>query len=149
MTEIRTVSAGVYSAGQPSPEQLSELGCQGLRTIINLRPPSEAIGFDEGVTAERLGLRYVSIPVIGLVDLTAATVARFAEALAAARKAGPVLVHCASANRVGALMALEQGWMQGADPATALALGRSAGLTTLEAPVAELLMKPPASKPSH
>lgn len=142
MTEIRTVSAGVYSSGQPSPEELAYLGREGLRTIINLRPPSEAIDFDERATADRLGLRYVSIPIIGAVDLTLAIVSRFADALADARNAGPVLVHCASGNRVGALMALEQGWIQAANPTAALALGRSAGLTTLEAPVAELLTLP-------
>ena len=141
MTAIHTVSPGLYSAGQPSPEELAELAQEGLRTIINLRPQSEVCSFDEGTIAQGLGLRYVAIPVAGATDLTKATVSRFSEALAEALKAGPVLVHCASANRVGALMALEQGWIHGADAASALILGRRAGLTSLEPNVTELLQR--------
>jgi protein tyrosine phosphatase (PTP) superfamily phosphohydrolase (DUF442 family) len=44
---------------------------------------------------------------------------------------GPVLVHCGSGNRVGALLALRQS-LRGADDAEALAYGKSAGLTGLE-----------------
>ena len=44
---------------------------------------------------------------------------------------GPVLVHCGSGNRVGALLALRQSLL-GADDEDALAYGKSAGLTGLE-----------------
>lgn len=139
MNTFRPLAADLYSGGQPTPAELAELGRQGLRTVINLRPASEASGFDEAATVAGLGLRYVPIPVAGSADLSLATVRRFAAALAAARSAGPVLVHCASGNRVGALLALAQGWLHGATPAAALALGRSAGLASLEGAVAALL----------
>jgi len=44
----------------------------------------------------------------------------------------PVLVHCGSANRVGALLALVAAWHWSHPPEAALELGRSAGLAALE-----------------
>ncbi|HTH27511.1 MAG TPA: protein tyrosine phosphatase family protein [Sphingobium sp.] len=144
MTEIRSFARDRYSSGQPSPEQLERLAKEGVRTVINLRSPNEPDQYDEQAEAERQGLRYVSIPVAGAQDLTAETVQRFSDELAQAHQAGPVLIHCASANRVGAMVALEHGWHQGAEPDAALALGRAAGLTGLEPVVSDLLARRPA-----
>jgi protein tyrosine phosphatase (PTP) superfamily phosphohydrolase (DUF442 family) len=55
---------------------------------------------------------------------------------------GPVLLHCASSNRVGALLAL-RAKMHGADTANALALGIDAGLTSLQPVVEEALSESP------
>lgn len=144
MTEIRPFARDRYSSGQPSPEELERLAKDGVRTVINLRSPNEPDQWDERVEAARHGLRYVSIPIAGAQDLTAETVQRFSDELAQAHQAGPVLIHCASANRVGAMVALEQGWHQGAEPDAALALGRAAGLTGLEPAVFDLLARRPA-----
>ena len=51
---------------------------------------------------------------------------------------GPVLVHCGSANRVGALLALRAS-LDGADDETAIEVGKEAGLTRLEGVVRETL----------
>jgi protein tyrosine phosphatase (PTP) superfamily phosphohydrolase (DUF442 family) len=51
---------------------------------------------------------------------------------------GPVLVHCGSGNRVGALLALRAS-INGASDEEALELGRQAGLTRAEAVVLERL----------
>lgn len=142
MTEIRPFAHDLFSSGQPSPEQLEKLARDGVRTVINLRAPNEPGQYDEQAEATRNELRYVSIPVAGAQDLTPATVQRFSNELAQARAAGPVLIHCASANRVGALVALEQGLHQGADIDTSLAAGRAAGLASLEPAVRELLGRP-------
>ena len=45
---------------------------------------------------------------------------------------------------LGAMVALEQGWHQNAEPDAALALGRAAGLTGLEPVVSDLLAHRPA-----
>lgn len=132
---------GLYASGQPSPEDLAGLEARGVRTVINLRAPGEPVGYDEAREAERLGLRYVSIPVAGPGDLTPETTTRFSEVLEEAGRHGAVLVHCASANRVGALIALEQGLNRGSPREDALSLGRAAGLTTLE-PLVESLLPP-------
>ena len=63
--------------------------------------------------------------------------ARALDALLAERD-GPVLVHCGSGNRVGALLALRKS-LEGADDDAALEYGRSAGLGRLEPVVKERL----------
>jgi protein tyrosine phosphatase (PTP) superfamily phosphohydrolase (DUF442 family) len=50
----------------------------------------------------------------------------------------PVLVHCGSANRVGALIALSE-FSETGDLDKALEAGRAAGLTRLEGTVREVL----------
>ncbi|MEO6264778.1 MAG: protein tyrosine phosphatase family protein [Luteimonas sp.] len=139
MTHIRPVGNGVYSAGQPNEAELAALARNGMRTIINLRHPSEASEFDEADAVAAAGMRYVSIPVSGAQELTPETVTRFSEEMEDARSRGPVLIHCGSANRVGALIALEQAWVQGQSPDVALAAGRAAGLAGLEPVVIEHL----------
>ncbi|RZL90617.1 MAG: hypothetical protein EOP73_29195 [Variovorax sp.] len=64
-----------------------------------------------------------------------------ANALRAALQAadGPVLVHCASGNRVGGLLALMQARSGEMTTEQALEFGRSAGMTGTEARVRELL----------
>ncbi|MDQ3205865.1 MAG: protein tyrosine phosphatase family protein [Pseudomonadota bacterium] len=143
MTAILQPLPDVYSAGQPSAEQLGTLACDGVRTVINLRAPGEPAAFDEALEAGRLGLRYVAIPVAGADDITPATVKRFSRELAQARDAGDVLVHCGSANRAGALLALDRGFTGGLPPGEALSIGRAAGMTTLEPRVSELLARGP------
>lgn len=139
MTQIRNYAHNLYSAGQPTPGQLQSLAGEGVRTIINLRAPGESASFDEASEAARLGLRYVSIPVAGAADLVWSTIECFAKALQDARAHGGTLIHCASANRVGALVALEHRWIRGASLEDALIVGRRAGLAGLEPAVTLLL----------
>jgi len=139
MTEIRRPLPDVYAAGQPSAWQLASLADEGVRTVINLRGPTEPVEFDEAIEAGRLGLRYVSIPIAGPEDVTPETAARFSRELEEARCSGSVLVHCASANRVGAMLALDLCLSQNKPMADALSIGRAAGLTTLEPAVTDIL----------
>lgn len=139
MTHILTVFDDVYSAGQPTEAELAALVHKGVHTIINLRHPSEASQFDEAAVVTAMGMHYVGIPVTGAQDLTPETITRFSRELEDARSRGPVLVHCGSANRVGAVIALEQAWVQGQNPDNALAAGRAAGLAGLEPAVIERL----------
>lgn len=138
MSGIRRPAPDVYTGGQPTPDALAALAAAGVRTVINLRLPGEAVGFDEAGEVERLGLRYVSLPVSGAEDLTPETVERFSRELESARAQGPVLVHCGSANRVGALIALDRA-RQGAPPEEAIAWGCRAGLTGLQPAVEQIL----------
>lgn len=126
----------LYSAGQPSAAQLQQAAAAGITTVIDLRQPDEDRGFDETAAAERLGLRYVRIPVAGAAGLTDANARALRTVLA--QSSGPVLVHCASGNRAGALLALVQA-RDGASVDQALQLGRDAGMTSLEAPARVLI----------
>lgn len=126
----------LYTAGQPSAAELQQAAAAGVTTLIDLRQPDEARGFDETAAAERLGLRYVRIPVAGAAGLTEANAQALRTALAQSQ--GPVLLHCASGNRAGALLALLQA-REGASVDDALTFGRAAGMTSLEAPTRVLL----------
>lgn len=128
---------GLHTGGQPSGEDLANLARQGVHTIIDLRGVDEARGLDESAEAERLGLRYVALTIAGKQDLTAANAAAL-HALLTQHQDG-VLLHCASGNRVGALLALAAFQQQGLAPEAALQLGREAGLTSLEPFVVEQL----------
>ena len=46
MTQIHSVVDDLYSGGQPSEAELAMLARKGVRTIINLRHPSEVTDFE-------------------------------------------------------------------------------------------------------
>ena len=54
------------------------------------------------------------------------------------RAEGPILLHCASANRVGALLALNV-YEETGNTELALETGRAAGMTRLEKVVTEII----------
>ena len=131
---------GVLTGGQPTDEQLAALRDAGYRTVINLRMPNEPGTGDEPETVAALGMTYVSIPLSGAADLTDENAAALAAALDEAAR--PVLLHCASGNRVGALLALKAFRLDGASAEEALEIGRGAGMTRLEGSVRQLLESP-------
>ena len=69
---------------------------------MDLRIPEEDRGLDEPEAARQAGMEYVNIPV-GHEEVNDETFERFRE-LMADPECRPVLVHCSSANRVGALL---------------------------------------------
>lgn len=126
---------GITAAGQPNEAALQVFAEQGYVAVIDLRTAGENRGMDEPAVVQSLGMEYVSLP-IGIDDVTLGS-ARELQALLG-KYEGPVLVHCASSNRVGALLALSKA-DGGADTEAALAYGRSAGLRSLEGKVREAL----------
>ncbi len=127
---------GVLTGGQPSDAQLEALADLGYTTVINLRGAEEN-GSTDPALVESLGMTYVSIPMTSADDVSQENAQRLAEAMAAAE--GPVLVHCASANRVGALMAMKAYHLDGASPEESLALAQEVGVTRLEPVVRQRL----------
>lgn len=126
---------GLVVGGQPTRDQLDEAAARGIKTVINLRTESESdIGRED---VEARGMTYVAIPIGGAKDLTAANAAALDAALAATES--PVMVHCASGNRVGALFALRAHYVQGASVEDAMAFGKEAGMTRLGEAVSEVL----------
>jgi len=92
----------VVTAGQPSASQIAALASAGVKTVLDLRGVEEARGFDEPSAVRAGGLDYVSLAMgyEGVPDTIFDTVR---DVLGdAARR--PVLLHCASANRVGAAL---------------------------------------------
>lgn len=134
-----TPGTGLCTGGRPRPEHLQAAKDKGVRTVINLCPPTEAIDYDEAGEVGRLGMHYVNIPVAGPADLTVENARRLAAAMAEAGPGHPVLLHCASGNRVGALMAVKARFVDGLSAEEALAQGRATGLKALEPYVTQLL----------
>lgn len=133
---FRQPRAQLLTGGQPGIDAWSRMDAAGVRTIINLRTDEELDGRDEAAEVAAAGLAYRRLPVAGAGDITAAN------ALALWRLIdevdGPVVVHCASGNRVGALLALGAA-QHGMDTEAAIAFGKSAGLGNAEARVREVL----------
>lgn len=109
----------VATGGQPTSEVMSELHRAGVGTIVSLRTAEEHDLAAEKAEVEGLGMRFVSIPVPGL-DFGVAEV-EAVRAVAREGDGGPLLIHCASGNRVGALWmihrVLDDDWK--VDPAEA------------------------------
>lgn len=129
---------GFISGGQPGPEQLEAAAQAGVGQVINLRPTWEDAGYDEAAKATELGLSYEVLGISGPQDLSPEN-ARKLDELLAQGNGNTTLVHCASGNRVGALMALRAAWVYNKPKAEALDIGRRWGMTNAEAAVSQLL----------
>lgn len=139
--EIRNARSpipGVLTGGQPTEEQIEQAAQAGYRTVVNLRTPGEEGSWDEAPKVEELGMRYVSIPVAGADGINPDNARRLFDVLGDEDN-HPVMVHCGSGNRVGALFALDAFHVDGKDAEAAIEIGREAGLTRLEETVRELL----------
>lgn len=132
------VDSRLHASAQPTAQMIANLPAAGVRTVINLRPASETPELDEKALVEKAGMQYRSLPIAGAAGLTRDNVTAFDRLLGEARD-GQVLVHCASGNRVGAMMALRARWIEGKRPEESLAIGKSSGLKGLEGDVKALL----------
>ena len=127
---------GVTSSGQPDEAALEVYANSGYAAVIDLRTEREPRGMDEKAVVEGLGMDYVLLPIDGSAAINfenAAALDKLIDGYDA-----PVLVHCASANRVGALLALAN-VSDGMDDEQALEYGREAGMTRLEGAVRRIL----------
>ncbi|MEL6111045.1 MAG: hypothetical protein AAFU85_33980, partial [Planctomycetota bacterium] len=96
------VAGPIYLAGQPSKAALKELADRGVKTIISLRHPDEE-RWDEKQACEELGLQFHRYQISSPSDINKKLVDSIRKYLVAAKKDSGVLLHCASANRVGAI----------------------------------------------
>ncbi len=129
----------LLTGGQPTPAQLERAHEDGYKTVINLRRPEEKDNTDPE-QVRGLGMAYIEIPIDGSADMTEDKARALAEALDKAES--PVMVHCASGNRVGGLFAMKAYYIDGMSPEEALAVGKAAGMTRLEPTVREKLGLP-------
>lgn len=137
LPNLKIPREGVYSCGQPSPEQLRGMRDAGVKTVVNLRGPGEN-DWDERPLVEELGMTYHHIPISGPGDVTEENAWRLSEIMENPANR-PILIHCGSGNRVGALYALKAYHCDGCEPEEALTAGRSAGLEQLEPAVRQCL----------
>jgi protein tyrosine phosphatase (PTP) superfamily phosphohydrolase (DUF442 family) len=93
----------LLTGGQPTAAHFEALARAGVAVVLDIRDPMEPRPFDEPALVERLGMKYLNVPVTG-ATLDDETLERI---LAAVRENAerPMLFHCASGNRVaGALL---------------------------------------------
>ena len=102
VSNYHVVRPGLATSGELTPEAQRQLKALGFKTVIDLRTEREGTKAEEALLREQ-GLRYVSVPV------TPATLsAKDVDAVAAILEdaaAEPILLHCASGNRAGGLLA--------------------------------------------
>jgi uncharacterized protein (TIGR01244 family) len=128
------VLEGITAAGQPSAAALEDAAKAGYKSVIDLRALTEDRGFDEKATVQGLGMSYVSLPVEGAAGVSYANAGELDKLLASLPK--PILLHCATSNRAGALLALRAN-AAGMDDAAALELGVANGLGNSLKPAVE------------
>jgi len=132
----RVTKTGLLIGGQPSPEQLKAIHQAGYRTIVTLRTDSERGDESEQAAVERMGMRFVSIPVAGAADLTADN-ARALDRALDEEDALPAVVHCSTGQRVSALLGLKAFVVDRLSAAAAIDLAKSLGMKKLEAALRE------------
>jgi uncharacterized protein (TIGR01244 family) len=128
-TNVTRVDATVMCAGATTTAALPEIKKLGFNSIVNLRREQEPGADIPGsrAAAAQAGLKYIHIPFDGanpdpkLADTFIAAVTDKANQ--------PVYIHCASANRVGALWLIKRVLVDGWDVPRATEEAEAIGLT--------------------
>lgn len=123
VTNYNRATTQIATAGAPGEAGIQELAEKGFKTIIDLRTEAEGI-LAEKQAVEETGMRYINIPVTsaGINDEQLATFTSEIE-----QAAIPVLLHCASGNRAGAMWTAYR-LSKGIAPDIAFEEGRTAGM---------------------
>jgi len=113
--KVLCVDENFATGGQPSDSSFAKLSANGFKSVLNLRTASEGVDLsNEQRLAEQAGLNYISIPVIPSAPKSEQA-EEFMKVVADASY-HPMLIHCASANRVGAFWMIYrvvgQGWKE-------------------------------------
>lgn len=126
--KLLCLNEAIATAGQPKDEAFAKLAAHGFRSVLNLRTTNEGVDLQrEQELTEKAGMKYLSVPVTGSAPQPEAVV----EFIRVVKEKShhPMLIHCATANRVGAFWmiyrVLEEGWSE----EQALAEATQIGLT--------------------
>jgi tyrosine-protein phosphatase SIW14 len=97
------VNEFVYRGGQPPTESWQSLAKMGVKTVIDLRREDEHSTAEEAKAVEAAGMKYVNVPMKGVVSPTDAQIAKV---LGVLNSQEPVFVHCKKgADRTGTVIA--------------------------------------------
>lgn len=125
-TKNVTRVGNLYLAGQPTPEDVDVIREAGVRHVITLRKSGE-IDWDEKAAVEAAGMSFHAIEFRSPDELDDEVFAEIRKLLAANSK-DKVLLHCGSANRVGAVWATYRALDQGVDKDKAIEEAKRVGL---------------------
>ena len=121
---------GFYLAGQPSKADLEEAQKIGVNTVFNLRMPSEQ-PFDEKPVVKELGMSYHNVGIDSadsLTDPVLDEIRRMLRLINLLDENKPILLHCGTGNRVGAVWLAYRALEDDIDYDTALAEAKTVGL---------------------
>ena len=127
VTNYSRVDATIGCGGATQPSAMSLLKKEGYASVINLRMATEqGADIDAGrAAAQAAGLKYIHLP-FDVANPDPKLVDNFLAAVSE-RANQPAYIHCASANRVGAVWmikrALKDGWSVDKAAAEAEAIG--------------------------
>ncbi len=139
----------IYLAGQPTAADFQEFKKRGVKSVLNLRTKEE-LDFDEAKTIKSLGLEYHHIPIASPDSLTDENFDKLRKLLNE-KEQRPMVMHCASASRVGAVWLAHRVLDDGLTYEAALAEAKTVGLKTpaLEAKAKDYIAKQKAKKPAE
>ena len=126
VTTYTRVDATVACAGATPTQALPEIKKNGFASVINFRTAQEAgANIDEAkATAAQVGLKYIHLP---FQTPTPEIADAFLKAVADPANQ-PVYIHCASANRVGAMWFIKRVKLDGWDADRAMKEAETIGL---------------------
>ena len=113
-------------AGQPTEADVTKLKARGVKRVITLRTAGE-INWDEGAAVKDAGLDFVEIPIRSPASLTDDVFGRIRKLLKDSHQT-PTLLHCGSANRVGAVWLAYRVLDEGVPIETAIDEAKTIGL---------------------
>jgi uncharacterized protein (TIGR01244 family) len=125
ITRLHTMG-GVFLASQPQPSDIEQAKKGGVKSVINLRHREENTDFDEQAVVADLGLNYYNLPWNGPDELNDQIFDDSRKLLNTVER--PILLHCSSANRVGAVWIPWRVLDGGADIEEAVAEAKVIGL---------------------
>ena len=129
INNFRAPEADVLSTGQPTADRLRVMANAGVQHVISLRPEAEDTGFDEQAMVESLGMSFTRIPVsVGDGGINGEN-AQSLQTLLAEFDGEGVVVHCATGNRVGALISVSE-FAEGNDVDASISEGARWGMTS-------------------
>lgn len=129
MQRLHTID-GIYLGSQPAQADLTQVKEAGIKTVISLRHTAEVKDWDEAASVRAQGMQWVQIPWNGPEQLTDEIFDRSRETLRSAEK--PMLVHCGSGNRVGAVWIAFRVLDEGVALEAAVTEAKTIGLKTPE-----------------
>jgi tyrosine-protein phosphatase SIW14 len=131
------VNDHIYRGGQPSNEAWPGLAQLGVKTVIDLRRENEHQTRAEARAVEAAGMRYVNVPMNGIVAPTDAQISKVLGMF----ESGPVFVHCRrGADRTGTVVACYRMRHDGWDNQKAFKEAKSLGMSWMEVGMKRYIM---------
>ncbi|MDP6923679.1 MAG: sulfur transferase domain-containing protein [Candidatus Scalindua sp.] len=129
----------VLTGGQPTFDQIKQAAETGFKAVVNLRTDKELPDPAQELTwVEGAGMKYFHIPVSVSEGFTPQKTKVFADVLSKSENY-PLIIHCKSGERVGAMFALKAFHIDEKEIDEALLIGQMAGLSKLAPTVKKIL----------